>query len=143
MRIARQRLKVAKYSSNLKLGPIEKIQVNLSDDPNGPLNGWQFSTEVTNSGNKVLESLILRISYLNADGNVIKFKDYTVIGCGDYCQRMFVFDDKSYEKQDPDIARIRPPMKAGETREFAKSTGDVPPDWSKQIKAEFVILINH
>ena len=140
VRKARKRLKVAEYAKGLKLGPMEKIQVNLSDDPNGPLNGWQFETEFTNSGEKTLDSLLLRISYLNADGEVIKFKDYTAVGCGDYCQRMFVFEDKSYEKQDPDIARIRPPMKPGETRQFVKSTGDVPPDWSKQIKAEFVSI---
>ena len=139
--IARDRLKVAEYLPNLKIEPIEKTQVNLSDDPNGPLDGWEFSTRVTNNGKKNIEALKLRLSFLNADGVIVDARDFTVIGCGDYCQRMFVFDDPSYSKNDPDIARIRPPFKSGTSREFVKTTGDIPPDWSKQIKADFTKII--
>ena len=135
--VARQRLRVAEYLPNLKLDPIEKSQVNLSGDENGPLDGWEFSTSVTNNGTKDIEMLKLRLSFLNADGAIVDAKDFTVIGCGDYCQRMFVFDDPSYSKNDPDIARIKPPFAKGSSRDFVKTTGDIPPDWSKQIKADF------
>lgn len=139
-RIAKQRLVVAEYLPNLQMDPIEKIQVNLAGSESGPLDGWEFSTSVSNSGDKAIEAMKLRISFLNVEGNIIQAKDYTVIGCGDYCQRKFVFDDPSYIMKDPDIGRIKPPMKAGETREFVKTTGDIPPEWSKQIRATIIAL---
>lgn len=139
-RIAKQRLTVAKYLPNLQIDPIEKTQVNLAGSESGPLDGWEFSTSVSNSGDKAIEAMKLRISFLNVDGNIVQAKDYTVIGCGDYCQRKFVFDDPSYIKQDPDIGRIKPPMKAGETRDFVKTTGDIPPEWSKQVRATIVAI---
>ena len=139
-RIARQRLVVANYLPNLQMDPIEKSQVNLQGDESGPLDGWEFSTQITNSGDKDIEAMKLRISFLDAEGKITQAKDYTVIGCGDYCQRKFVFDDPSYIKQDPDIGRIKPPMKAGEKRDFVKTTGDVPPEWSKQLKATIIAI---
>lgn len=75
---------------NLQIDPIEKTQINLSGDENGPLNGWEFSTRITNNGDKDIEALRMRISFLDADGLIVDRQDYTVIGCGDYCQRMFV-----------------------------------------------------
>ena len=139
-RIAKQRLVVANYLPSLEMDPIEKIQVNLQGDDSGPLDGWEFSTQITNSGDKDIEAMRLRISFLDADGKITQAKDFTVIGCGDYCQRKFVFDDPSYIKQDPDIGRIKPPMKAGEKRDFVKTTGDIPPEWSKQLKATIVAI---
>ena len=139
-RIAKQRLVVANYLPNLQMDPIEKAQVNLQGDDSGPLDGWEFSTQITNSGDKDIEAMKLRISFLDADGKATQMKDYTVIGCGDYCQRKFVFEDPSYIKQDPDIGRIKPPMKAGEARDFVKTTGDVPPEWSKQLKATIIAI---
>jgi hypothetical protein len=134
---ARKRLQVAEYLPNLKIDPIEKTQINLSGDPNGPLDGWEFSTTITNNGKKSIDILKLRLSFLNAEGEIVEAKDFTVIGCGDYCQRMFVFDDPSYNKNDPDIGRIKPPFKGNSSRDFSKTTGDIPPDWSKQLKADF------
>jgi hypothetical protein len=137
---AKSRLTVAKYLPNLKIDPIEKTQINLSGDKSGPLDGWEFSTTVTNNGDKEIESLILRIAFLNADELIVDAKNFTVIGCGEYCTRMFVFKDPSYSEKEPDIGRIKPPFKQGTSREFVKTTGDIPPDWSKQIKAEFVTI---
>lgn len=139
-RIAKQRLTVANYLSNLQMDPIEKIQVNLQGDDSGPLDGWEFSTQITNSGDKDIEAMKLRISFLDSEGRITQAKDFTVIGCGDYCQRKFVFEDDSYIKQDPDIGRIKPPMKAGEKRDFVKTTGNIPPEWSKQIKATIIAI---
>ena len=48
-----------------------------------------------------------------------------MIGCGDYCQRMFVFEDPSYAESEPEIGRIKPPMKAKEARDFIVQTGNV------------------
>lgn len=140
VRVARQRLVVAKYLPNLTIDPIEKRQVNLSGNETGPLDGWEFSTQITNKGDNNIEAMRLRLSFLDADGGITAVKDFTVIGCGDYCQRMFVFDDPSYVKSDPDIGRIKPPMKAGEKRDFVKTTGDIPPEWSKQIKATIISM---
>ena len=140
VRIAKQRLTIAKYLKNLKMDPIEKTQVNVSGDENGPLNGWEFSTKITNSGDKDIKTLRLRLSFLDADGMIVDRKDFAVIGCGDYCQRMFVFDDPSYAKAEPELDRIRPPMKAGKARDFIVQTGNLPPSWSKKIRTDFVSI---
>lgn len=140
VRIARQRLSVAEYLPFLTMDPIEKTQINLSGDPNGPLDGWSFSTMVTNSGDKEIESLRLRIVFLDDADNIISSSDFTVIGCGDYCQRKFVFEDPSYAKQEPEIGRIKPPLKAKEQREFLTTTGSVPPNWSKKIQTDFISI---
>ena len=140
VRIAKQRLAVAKYLTNLKMDPIEKTQVNLSGDENGPLNGWEFSTKITNGGDKAIKSLRLRLSFLDADGLIVDRKDFTVIGCGDYCQRMFVFEDPSYAKAEPELGRIKPPMKVSETRDFIVQTGNIPPSWAKKIRTDFVSI---
>ena len=63
VRIAKQRLAVAKYLTNLKMDPIEKTQINsTSVMKNGPLNGWDFSTRITNAGDRDIKSLRLRLS---------------------------------------------------------------------------------
>lgn len=140
VRIAKQRLAVAKYLTNLKMDPIEKTQINLSGDENGPLNGWEFSTRITNAGDRDIKSLRLRLSFLDAEGLIVDRKDFTVIGCGDYCQRMFVFEDPSYAKAEPELGRIKPPMKASEARDFIVQTGNVPPSWAKKIRTDFVSI---
>ena len=139
-RIAKQRLEVAKYATNLQMDPLEKAQVNLSGDDNGPLNGWEFSTRITNKGTKDIEALRMRISFLDADGLIVDRQDYTVIGCGDYCQRMFVFEDPSYAEAEPELGRIRPPMKSQETRDFIVQTGNVPANWSKKVRTDFLSI---
>lgn len=139
-RIAQQRLTVAKYVSNLQMDPIEKTQVNLNGDENGPLNGWEFSTRITNNGDQDIEALRIRISFLDVDGLVVDRQDYTVIGCGDYCQRMFVFEDPSYAESEPEIGRIKPPMKAKEARDFIVQTGNVPANWSKKVRTDFLSI---
>ena len=122
------------------MDPIEKTQVNLSGDENGPLNGWEFSTRITNAGDRDIKSLRLRISFLDADELIVDRKDFTVIGCGDYCQRMFVFEGNSYIKDNPELGRIKPPMKAAEARDFIVQTGNIPPSWSKKIRTDFVSI---
>lgn len=140
VRIAKQRMAVAEYLPNLKMDPMEKTQVNLSGDQSGPLNGWEFSTKITNAGDKEIKTLRLRISFLDAEDMIVARKDFTVIGCGDYCDRMFVFEDPSYAKAEPELGRIRPPMKASEARDFIVQTGDIPPSWSKKIQTDFVSI---
>ena len=131
---------VAEYLPKLNIDPIEKTQVNLSGDENGPLNGWEFATQVTNNGDKDIQSLRIRLSFLDADDLIIDRKDFTVIGCGDYCQRMFVFEDPSYAKAEPELGRIKPPMKAKEARDFIVNTGNVQPSWSKKIRTDFISI---
>ena len=76
----RRAKKVAAYSSNLQATQLFQEQVNLQGDASGPLDGWMFSLEVTNSGDQVIETLNLKIEFLDIDGNVIKSDDTTVVG---------------------------------------------------------------
>ena len=138
VREARIYLEVAKYLPNLSVDPIQKKKINLSE-ASGPLDGWEFRTQFTNNGSKTIEVLQMQISFLDVDGKTAGTKKYTMIGCGEYCGREFVFEDASYCEKDPTICNIKPPMKPGEKRDFLQMTGDTPTDWNqKTIKMNIV-----
>ena len=127
-RIAKSRLRVAKYQDNLVLAPIEKEKANLGQDDEGALNGWKFSTEITNKGDKEIWYLRLRVSFLDAEGKVAGAESETVIGML-----------KGREWATPD--NQKPPFKGGETRSYEHLTGDTPPEWGGQVRMDFIDVL--
>ncbi len=69
---ARRRLSVAEYRDNLSFGEIEITPVNLAEDPEGPMNGFAITCDITNKGDKKVTYLNMEIRYLNADGNTFE-----------------------------------------------------------------------
>ena len=137
----RRAQKVAAYSSNLQATPLFQEQVNLQGDASGPLDGWMFSLEVTNNGDETIETLNLKIEFLDIDGKVIKADDTTVVGIGEFKGREWLFESEKKLAENPQLRRQKPPFKAGETREWVYSTGDIPPSWAKQVKTRFSAIV--
>jgi hypothetical protein len=131
VRLAKQYLKVSQYEPKLKLGPIEQEQINMAKDKDGPLNGWSFSAEVTNSGDKELEWLQVRVNFLDADGKTLdadeQSMDTTIVG---------LLPGREWATPES----RKPPFKPGQTRNWEYTTGDIPADWSKRVRIDFIKL---
>lgn len=133
----RRAKKVAEYSSSLDVTPLIQEQVNLSGDDSGPPDGWLFSLEITNTGDQQIDTLIIKVDFLNLDGEVVKTESSTVIGIGDYVGREWLFESEKKLAENPQLRRQKPPFNIGETREWVYKTGDIPPSWAKQVKTRF------
>ena len=68
---AKRRLNMAKHKDSVELGPVKMEQVNLAEDPNGPLNGYGFYVDVTNNGDAAIAMLKLEIHYLDEAGQKV------------------------------------------------------------------------
>ncbi|MCA9572350.1 MAG: hypothetical protein KC656_31135, partial [Myxococcales bacterium] len=110
---ARDGLEATTYAPHLSNGPMDIHDVNLAEDPTGPMNGKAFVVDVTNEGDKTIVQLWYRIHYLDADGHSLGYREWPVVAP----LRNFpvpVEDDKTV------------PMKPGETRRWEWWTGDLP-----------------
>jgi hypothetical protein len=118
---ARSYMKVAKYSDHFELGDTRIEQVNLAEDPEGPLNGWGIFVPVTNTGKQTIEIMSLTVAYLDADGRRLDSDTFPVVAPD--------FGIPMEEER-------KIPMKPGETREWWWTTGDTPPGWAKKVKVQ-------
>lgn len=116
---ARRRLKVAENKDRLEISPVTVEQVNMAKDPDGPLNGWGFYVDVTNVGDKPIQTLWLQVSLLDNDGKVIDIKKEPLVDT--------VLPGRGWA---PD--EFKAPLKPQETREFELTSGDMPADWSRR-----------
>lgn len=54
-------------------------EVNMAEDPKGPLNGWGVSAKVKNGGDQTFSYVSLTLEYLSDDGDVLATKDYPLV----------------------------------------------------------------
>lgn len=118
---ARRRLKVAQNKDAVSLTAPEIEQTNLQNNPDGPLDGWMFVLDVTNTGDKTITLLTLGISYLDEAGNVLDTETYPSVGSR-YPGRSWIED------------AYKAPLKPGETRTWEYSTGNLPVGWSRRVQ---------
>ena len=118
---AKRRLNMAKHRGSIGLGPIKMEQVNLAEDPNGPLNGYGFYVDVTNKGSKPIAHLTLKIHYLNAEGNSVGSGSWPVVA-------------PRLPGGLPMATGFDKPIKPGDTRQWEWTDGDFPEDWSKKTR---------
>ena len=116
---AKRMINVHTYSENLEVSPPRVEQINLAEDPEGPLNGWGFWVDVTNNGSKTIESLSLTIEYLNGEGGRLGQREWPVVA--------------PYWPVPVEEER-KVPMKPGETREWEWSTGNLPEGWGRRVR---------
>ena len=116
---ARKRLRMAESRDQIGLGPVEMEQVNLAENPDGPLDGWGFYTEVTNKGDKPIEYLNIRIRYLDGDGKELDHRDWPAVS-------------PTAPQGLPQRDEFYQPIKPGESRTWEWTTGDMPAGWSKK-----------
>jgi hypothetical protein len=112
-------MKVAEYAANLEIGATETEQVNLAENPEGPLDGWSFKVPVKNNGTKTLKRLDLTIEYLDADGIALDRKEWPVTA--EWWPVPIEEEHKT-------------PIKPGDSRVWWWTTGDMPAGWSKQVR---------
>ncbi len=117
---AKRMVAVHAYLPNLDVAAPSMEQINLAEDPEGPLNGWGFQVMVTNNGDKTIESLSITMEYLDGDGRPLEAKEWPLVA--------------PYWSTPVEEER-KVPMKPGETRPWDWSTGSVPEGWSRRIRA--------
>lgn len=117
---ARGMVGVAEYGK-IQVGTVAQEQVNLAEDPKGPKDGWGFKATFTNAGDKEINYLSVEIRYLDASGAQISSEKWPLVaqqGPGGV----------------PVSEETTKPMKAGESRVWEFTTGNVPEAWSKQVQ---------
>jgi len=118
---AKRRLHMARHKDKIELGPIKMEQVNLAEDPTGPLNGYGFYVDVTNKGDKAIAHLGLKIHYLNADGNSVGSGSWPVVA-------------PRLPGGLPMPEGFDKPIHPGQTRQWEWTDGDFPKDWAKKTR---------
>ncbi len=117
---ARGYVSVAEYGK-LTLSEPVVAQVNLANDPKGPLDGWGFTVEVKNEGDKAVEYLNLELVFLDAAGKKLAAKSYPVVaqtGPGG------MPIEEIYTK----------PLEPGQARTWNYTTGEAPEGWDKKVR---------
>lgn len=115
---ARRYREVAEYKDQLALSEVRMKQVNLAENPDGPLDGWMFEVDVTNNGEQTLKTLWLSIWYLNDQGTRMQKDAWPVVAS---------------RFPTPVVEEKKVPMEPGATRTWEWSTGDIPEGWTKQV----------
>jgi hypothetical protein len=114
---ARDRMAVAEYVDKLGISEVKAEQVNLAEDPKGPKDGWGFSAEITNNGDKTIEYLNMELQFLDAAGKKIGASTQPAVGAN--------------KGGMPTAETQLKPLAPGEKRAWAFSTGEVPDGWAE------------
>lgn len=119
VRKAKRRKAATEYRSNLSWTEPTIEQANLAEDPEGPLNGWKFTAEVTNNGDKTLKGLTLTLSFLGDDGSKLGEESWPAAATN------YGVPVEEFRKE---------PIKPGETRQWELLTGESPQGWNQRVK---------
>lgn len=118
---ASSRVQVATYVDKLTIGEVKVEQVNLAEDPKGPKDGWGFSVEVTNAGDKTIDYLNMEVQLLDDAGAKLAAKTYPLAGQSGPGGMSL---PEEYTK----------PFKPGDKRTWVYSTGEAPENWHQKVK---------
>lgn len=121
MKQAKARIAMAEYAPSITIGEPTIQQVNLAEDPKGPLDGWGFAADVTNAGDKTMVRLNMEVQLLDAEGKVQRAFQYPVVA-GRLPGNM------------PMPEGFSDPMKPGDTRKWEYTTNDIPEGWAQKVK---------
>ena len=124
---ASNRVQVAGYQDKLVMGEVKVEQVNLAEDPKGPKDGWGFTVEVQNTGEKTLDYLNLEVQMLGADDVKLATASYPLVG-------------QVGPGNLPLPEAYTQPLKPGDKRVWSYTTGEVPKDWTQKARVVPVAL---
>lgn len=116
---AQSALEVAEFLPQLEHGPILKERVNLAEDPEGPLNGWSFTMEVSNNSEEHIRFLNYEIAYLDEEGSTLTRKSWPLVA-------------RYYPVPIEEERKV--PIAPGESREWWWTDGNMPDGWSGKVK---------
>lgn len=117
---AKAALEALAYAPGVKVSDPRVREINLAQDPSGPMNGWGVELDVTN-GDRVVEALWYRVHYLGTEGRSLGHADWPVVA-----------PLREFPNPVPDPWTV--PLQPGETRTWQWTTGEVPEGWSKQVR---------
>lgn len=117
---ARQRLRMAENKGLVDIGTVSIEQVNLAENPDGPLDGWGIYAPVTIKGDKAVATLMLQVAFLGSEGQVLQTVQWPVVA-------------PRLPQNLPVAEAFKVPMKPGETRTFEWTTGDLPTGWARKV----------
>jgi hypothetical protein len=112
---------VAFAERNLKVGELSVRQINLAEDPQGPLDGTAYSYEVTLAGDQVVESFWYELQFLDAQDHVLITKDWPLVA--PYSEYPVPVEDEKTV-----------PMKPGETRTWEWWSDGAPEGFSGKLR---------
>jgi hypothetical protein len=118
---ARRRKNMAENLSRVGISPVEVEQVNLAENPDGPLDGWGFRADIENKGDTPIEHLMFEVQYLGSDGKRLSGELWPVVA-------------KALPGNLPKPEGFADPIPPGQSRTFEYTTGDLPAGWSKKVK---------
>ena len=115
---ARRGKAAAEYMPHLTIADVTITEVNLAEDPEGPLNGWGMRSDITNNGTESIQFLQMHVSFLDKDGVVLSTDKWPLVAT------QFPIPMEEEKKM---------PVKAGETRTWDWTTGDIPEGWAQKV----------
>jgi hypothetical protein len=118
---ARAMVAVAKHRDELSISDAVVAQVNLAENPKGPLDGWSISVDVTNNGTNTFDYLILEAQLLDGDGKKLSAATYPLVS-------------KVGPRGMPIEEKYQEPMKPGEKRSWQWTTGEPPEGWAQKAR---------
>ena len=68
---AKNRIAIAEYSPKMVISELKIEQVNLAEDPKGPKDGWGFSCDITNNGDKAISYLNIELRITDPSGAAV------------------------------------------------------------------------
>lgn len=68
---AKNRIAIAEYSPKMVVSELKIEQVNLAEDPKGPKDGWGFSCDITNNGDKAISYLNIELRITDPSGAAV------------------------------------------------------------------------
>jgi hypothetical protein len=129
---ATNRVLVAEYKDKLPMGELKMEEVNLANDPKGPKNGWSFTVEVQNTGDRTVDYLNLELQFLGADGAKAGATSYPIVGTtgpgGLPLEEVYTKPLKPGEKRTWNITAGPPP------EGVENKAGYIPDGWAKQAR---------
>jgi hypothetical protein len=115
---AKNQIVILEYGEGLTLTDPRMAEVNMAENPKGPMNGWGFEVDVENKGKKRLKTVNIEVSYLGEDGSTVGSDTYYLV---------------HYYWQLPVPEIMKTPMKPREKRtwEWTKKKDYMPEDWAE------------
>ncbi len=112
---AKNRIAMAEYVPKLTITELKIEQVNLAEDPKGPKDGWGFSVDITNNGDKSINYLNMQLSITDPSGAATNPIPYPA------CASTFNV---------PMVEEFYKPIEPGQTRHWVYTTGEVPENFA-------------
>ena len=125
-REAKARLNMARHKGALTVGPVKMEQVNLAENPEGPMDGYGFYVDVTNNGDSPIQYLNMQISYLDEKGVTLSRSKWPAVATQLPASLPM---EEGFDK----------PIAKGETRQWEWTSGKTPDGWAKKVS---VIPVN-